>query len=53
MGLLRALFITSIVFFVSRLIQERFVDTLQSESLKIKLSQYVPLIIVFLIELLL
>ena len=53
MGLLRALFITAIVFFVSRLIHERFVDKLESQSLKTKLSQYVPLIIVFLIELLL
>ena len=52
MGLLRALFITSAVFFVTRILLERFVNYLP-ERVRPMLAPHIPLVVVFLIELLL
>lgn len=52
MGLLRALFITAVVFFVTRIILERFVNYLP-ERVQPMLAPHIPLVVVFLIELLL
>ena len=52
MGLLRALFITATVFFVTRIILERFVNYLP-ERIRPMLAPHIPLVVVFLIELLL
>ena len=52
MGLLRALFITAVVFFVTRIILERFVNYLP-ERVRPMLAPHIPLVGVFLIELLL
>ena len=52
MGLLRALFIASVVFFVTRIVLERFVNYLP-ERVRPMLAPHIPLVVVFLVELLL
>ena len=52
MGLLRALFITAAVFFVTRIVLERFVSYLP-ERIQPTITPHIPLVVVFMIELLL
>lgn len=52
MGLLRALFITAVVFFIVRVVTDRFLAMLP-EVAQATLLPHLPLVVVFLIELLL
>ena len=51
MGLLRALIITAVVFFVTRIINERFMTYLP-ESFRPTIQPHIPLVVIFLVEVL-